>query len=340
MGAPTSGFGDPTVSWSILLHAELAAQPDPASVRRGLDEVCARFPHLGPTPDVAEAESLDILRHEFAETAYLPDDSLVRIAVGPRELLIAAHHGACDGLGLLALLGAAMDIPVTSGAVGVADRPAGESFLRSAARRVTEALLHPPARVEPSMHGQQAGELLLTRHEPRIRAGTSKLTAAAATAVTAWNQRHDAGADRLVAAVGVSRRGGDDIAPRDESAFLRLPLESTDQTHISQALAGQAPEPRFPDSPGLLTTLGTRLLANRLGSSFLVSNLGAASTSDVVRTLAFHPAASGRSAVAFGAVTVADTTTITMRARARDFDPEAAGTLLDDLVNELRGTTR
>ncbi|MBC6447282.1 hypothetical protein [Actinokineospora xionganensis] len=337
MGAARSGFGDPTVSWSILLHADLASQPDPASVRRGLDEVCARFPHLGPTPDVAEAESLDDLRHQFAETLYLPDDPLVRAAVGPQELLIAAHHGACDGLGLLALLGAALDIPVASGAVGVADRPAEESFLRSAARRVTEALLHPPARVEPSGRGQRPGELLLTRHEPRIRAGTSKITAAAARAVTAWNERHDAGTARLVAAVGVSRRGGDDIAPRDESAFLRLPLESTDREQIGRALAEQAPEPRFPDSPGLLTTLGTRLLGNRLGSSFLVSNLGPVSTSDLVRRLAFRPAASGRSAVAFGAVTVADTTTITMRARARDFDTEAAGTLLADLVNELRG---
>jgi hypothetical protein len=330
-----SGFADPRVSWSILLHADLTTGPDPVSVRRGLDEVCARFPHLGPAPDVAEAESLTALRQDFAETAYLPDDSLVRAAVAPNQLLIAAHHGACDGLGLLALLGAALGITVTSGAVGVADRPAEESFLRSAGRRVTEALFNPPARVEPDVREVAAGELLLTHHEPRIRAGTSKLTAAAAAAVTAWNARHDARPARLVAAVGVSRRGGDDIAPRDESAFLRLPVESTEEAHISQALANQAPEPQFPDSPGLLTTLGTRLLAGRLGSSFLVSNLGVVSTSDIVRSLTFHPAVGGRSAVAFGAVTVADTTTITLRVPAHDFDGEAAATLLADLVTEL-----
>lgn len=336
----TAGFGDPRVSWSILLRADLSTDPDAVSVRRGLDEVCARFPHLGPVPTVAEVESLASLRRDFAEIPYAAGDSLVRAAVAPGALLIAAHHGACDGLGLLALLGAALGTKVTSGAVGVADRPADESFLRSAGKRVTEALFHPPARVEPSVLEPAPGESLLTHHEPRIRAGTGKLTAAAAAAVTTWNRRHHARAGRLVAAVGVSRRGGDDIAPRDESAFLRLPVESTDEAHIRQALANQAPEPQFPDSPGLLTTLGTRLLAGRLGSSFLVSNLGVVSTPDTVRSLAFHPAVGGRSAVAFGAVTTADATTLTLRVRACDFSDDAAAALLADLVTELRRIAR
>ncbi|WP_436493565.1 hypothetical protein [Actinokineospora sp. HUAS TT18] len=333
-----SGFGDPTVSWSILLRADLRAAADPGAVGRGLAQACARYPHLGPPPAVEQAEDLACPRARFAELPYADGEPRVRAAVSTNEpaLLIAAHHGACDGLGLLALLGAALDIQVTSGATGVGDRPSAESFVRSAARRVNEALFHPPARVEPTPTGQ-AGELLLTHQEPRTAWGTGVLTAAAATAVAAWNRRHHGHPTPLVAAVGVSRRGGDNIAPRDESAFLRLPIpRDADSADIRARLAEQAPEPQFPSSPGMLTTLGTRLLGHRLGSSFLVSNLGPVSTSDDVRALAFHPAASGRSAVAFGAVTVADTTTLTLRVRARDFHRDSAAELLSGLVTELR----
>ncbi|CRK61366.1 hypothetical protein [Alloactinosynnema sp. L-07] len=334
-----SGFGDPTVSWSILLRADLRTAPDAVAVGRGLADACARYPHLGPPPDVERADELSDPRARFAELPYADRAPRVRVAVGtdPPALLIAAHHGACDGLGLLALLSAALGVPVTSAAVGVGDRPSGESFVRSAARRVNEALFHPPARVEPTATEPAAGELLLTHQEPRARWGTGALTAAAAATVATWNRRHHGHPTPLVAAVGVSRRGGDDIAPRDDSAFLRLPIpRDASPSDIRARLAEQAPEPQFPSSPGPLTTLGTRLLAGRLGSSFLVSNLGPVSTSDEVRALAFHPAASGRSAVAFGAVTVADTTTLTLRVRARDFTYESAAELLSSLVTELR----
>jgi hypothetical protein len=81
-------------------------------------------------------------------------------------------------------------------------------------------------------------------------------------------------------------------------------------------------------------SLGIRALAPRLGSTFLTSNLGVV-TAAPVESLAFYPAASGRSGVAFGAATVGDTTTVTTRARRRDFDRDAAARLLSLLVDAL-----
>ena len=56
--------------------------------------------------------------------------------------------------------------------------------------------------------------------------------------------------------------------------------------------------------------------------------------------MSFYPVASGRSGVAFGAATLADTTTITVRARGQDFDPAAANRLLDLVVSALPNEVR
>ncbi|MGH3739663.1 MAG: hypothetical protein ACRDT6_29285, partial [Micromonosporaceae bacterium] len=63
--------------------------------------------------------------------------------------MLAAHHGAVDGFGLLALLGLALDAPVSSTARGIGTRPAGRGFLLSGLLRLSEALFTPPTRAAP-----------------------------------------------------------------------------------------------------------------------------------------------------------------------------------------------
>lgn len=115
-----------------------------------------------------------------------------------------------------------------------------------------------------------------------------------------------------------------------------LPAAAAPGADVTAVLAAQPPEPDFPARSSRLARLGTRLLASRLGSTFLVSNLGVVSTGDTVRSLAFYPAASGRSGVAFGAATTGDTTTVTVRARRKDFDAAAAARLLDEFRDAVR----
>jgi hypothetical protein len=80
--------------------------------------------------------------------------------------------------------------------------------------------------------------------------------------------------------------------------------------------------------------LGTRVLARRLGSTVLVSHLGRVEAA-AVTSAAFYPMAGGGSGLALGAVTVGSTTTLTLRARARQHSSDELGRLLDDVVARL-----
>jgi hypothetical protein len=331
-------YGDPTVSWSILLEAELGVPaPEPEKLRARLAAAVQQHPHLGAVPEIERTTDLAATRDRFASAPYERAAPLLRVAVradGP-TLLVAAHHGALDGLGLLSLLGVLLDVPVSSGATGIGERAGGKPFLVSALQRLAEALFAPPGRILPDRAAPAAGDVFAVRHEPRLRLGAAGFVAAAARATERWNRAHGARTARVVAALGASWRSGAAPEPVHDSAFFRLRLSSG--ADVAAVLANQAPEPDFPARSSRLARLGTRLLASRLGSTFLVSNLGVVSTGDTVRTLAFHPAASGRSGVAFGAATTGATTTVTIRARRRDFDAAAAGRLLDEFRDAVRG---
>jgi hypothetical protein len=333
-------YGDPTISWSVLLQASLTEPVDPAEVGSRLAGTVARYPHLGAAPAVqaVAGDEWPALLSQFADQPYAEGRPLVRAAVGVDEprLVVAAHHGVTDGLGLLALLGDALGTTVTSHARGIGDRPAGSSFAVTAARRLVEALLHPPARVARDGGRPAAGDLLVSAELPAISAGSGALIAAAARAVEGWNHRHGARARRQVAGIGVSRRGGDRLSPELDSAFLRLRLPAApSDAVVRRMVAERPPEPDYPRTAAATPRLLTRALAGRLGSTFLVSNLGVVQAGPAVRSLAFHPTAGGRSGVAIGAATVGSTTTITLRARRADFDAGAADELLAAVVAEL-----
>ncbi|MFJ9780254.1 hypothetical protein ACIRSS_11765 [Amycolatopsis sp. NPDC101161] len=335
-------YGDPTVSWSILLEAELGtAAPDPDKLRARLAAAVQQYPHLGAVPDIEATADLPATRDRFASAPYERGAPLLRVAAGESTLLVAAHHGALDGLGLLSLLGILLDVPVSSGATGIGERTGGKPFAVSALQRLAEALFAPPGRITPDRRAEAAGDVFAARHEPRLRLGAAGFVAAAARATERWNRAHGARTARVVAALGASWRSGAAPEPVHDSAFFRLRLRPG--ADVAAVLAAQPPEPDFPARSSRLARLGTRLLASRLGSTFLVSNLGVVSTGDTVRSLAFYPAASGRSGVAFGAATTGEVTTVTVRARRRDFDAAAAGRLLEEFrtaVHEASASPR
>ncbi|MGW5718277.1 hypothetical protein ACWEVP_19070 [Amycolatopsis sp. NPDC003865] len=335
-------YGDPTVSWSILLEAELGtAAPEPEKLRARLAAAVQQYPHLGAVPEIERAADLPATRDRFASAPYERAAPLLRIAVGESTLLVAAHHGALDGLGLLSLLGILLDVPVSSAARGIGERTGGKPFALSALQRLAEALFAPPGRITPDRVAPAAGDVFRARHEPRLRLGAAGFVAAAARATGRWNRAHGARTARVVAALGASWRPGAAPEPVHDSAFFRLRLRPG--ADVAAVLAAQAPEPDFPARSSRLARLGTRLLASRLGSTFLVSNLGVVSAGDSVRSLAFYPAASGRSGVAFGAATTGEVTTVTVRARRRDFDEAAAGRLLEEFraaVHEASASPR
>ncbi len=328
-------YGDPTVSWSILLEAGLGvAAPEPEKLRARLAAAVQQYPHLGALPEIERITDLPAVRDRFASAPYERAAPLVRVAAGDATLLIAAHHGALDGLGLLALLGILLDVPVSSAATGIGARPGGTSFARSAVQRLAEALLAPPARITPDRGREASGDVFVASHEPGLRLGAAGFVTAAAHATGRWNRAHGARTARVVAALGASRRSGAAPEPVHDSAFFRLRLSPA--ADVAALLGAQPPEPDFPARSSRLARLATRLLASRLGSTFLVSNLGLVSTGDTVRSLAFYPAASGRSGVAFGAATTGGTTTITVRARRKDFDAPAAARLLGEFRDAVR----
>lgn len=335
-------YGDPTVSWSIILEARLLSFVDPLSARERLHAATKTYPHLGAPPRIEPvvAADLPVVRERFAAAPYVRGEPLLRVAVCADEpvVLIAAHHGALDGLGLLAALGLAVDVPISSGAQGIGARTADRSFVSSAVRRLCEAVFAPPARIVPTAATNLLGDVFAARHETRARLGAAAVVAAATRASEHWNTVHGAKAARVVAAVGASYRSGATPKPEHDSTFFRLRLNrGPSADDVRTLLTETNPEPDFPARSSKIARLVTRTLAGRLGSTFLVSNLGVVSAGDAVRSIAFYPAASGRSGVAFGVVTVGETTTYTIRARRKDFGAAAAAELVDELVHSVRG---
>lgn len=312
--------------------------PKPQVVKR-LDALVEAFPHLGATPEPlhVSADGWASTRSRFADEPYTPEQPLVRVALADDadRVLIAAHHGAADGIGLLALLGAVLDEPVTSSARGVTGRPVSSPFLRSAAQRLTEAAFRPPARV--ATDGSSAADVLHAGDVEAKRLDTASLIAAAASAVRAYNTARGVNARRVVAAVGASKSGGSRPSPRHDSTFLRLPVPvGASADDVRELLRAQPPEPDFPTAASRMASTAARALAARLGSTFLASNLGLV-TANSLAALRFHPAASGPNGVSFGLSSTPTASTVTVRARGAYFSTDAAEQLLQLVVREFRG---
>jgi len=166
-------YGDPTVPWSIVLEASLSRPLAPGAVAARLAALADRYPHLGGAPTVVTDGSAAQVREDFAGRVYDGDPSLVRVAVLGEVLLLAAHHGAVDGLGLLALLGAAVDRPVRTGVVGMRDRPIAPSFAATAVRSPAMRR-HSPRPAPSSGHGRMRASRRCSAPSPTCRSSMRK----------------------------------------------------------------------------------------------------------------------------------------------------------------------
>ena len=262
-----------------------------------------------------------------------------------RRIVVSAHHGRVDGLGLLAVLVAVTGASVTSSARGVGDRPDDAGPLGTIARRLVEVALTPPARIaspSPSTRPGAPDDLdVYVERELSSPVRTAALVLAGARGVTTFNRAHAARrrtrhTRHVAVAIGVARDTST-ATISDRSALLRLrDVERLDLGGITAALA-QAPTQRPVHGTGGgagLVTFGLRVLAPRLGSTLLVSHLGNVAA-DGIDALSFHPVTAGGSGVSLGALTLAGRTRVSLRARGDAWTHDGLEQLLEAVVAEI-----
>ncbi len=340
--------GGANVSWSVVLEARLARVPSAAQIRDRLwTTLPVRHPELAvplPDPIAVDGTRLDAVRAALAERPYAADEPAIRVAVVHAEqpvLMLAAHHGALDGLGLVGLLGLVLGEPVRSSVRGLAERRPRRSFARAVLGRTAEALFTPPARVAPAVQVPDKGDVLVAHRLERPIPSAAALLTAATRAVRGWNADRGGEPERLVVAIGASRRDGDEPSLERRAAYLRLRLDAIPDDGFRALLRRAAPEP-IVERPGRLAPVAAlgRPLARRLGSTLLLSSLGDVSGPAGLEGLAFFPVAHGRSGVSLGAAGHGPASTLTFRARRSDFDPAAAQQLLGSWAWHLQRPER
>lgn len=328
-------YGDPDVTWSVVLALRLRDARVAGEVSAAAGALVGGSPHLGPAPRVevfaphAEGGVLEA----FANQPYGDQGPLLRVAISDdgRHVVVAAHHGVVDGLGLLGAAARLVDLPLTSNARGIprASEPGG--FVRGSLRRATEALFGPPVRVAGDRAGTSAaeGDWLLVRPVEAPRIGSATLVRAAVDLVGRANGNPRPG--RVVVSMGLSRRPGHPSpTPDRDTAYTRLAAGSVTSVADARALmAITRPEPAFPVSDGGgLAPRVARLLSHRLGATVLVSNLGLVEH-PAVEAINFWPVATGPAGVCLGLASTSSSTMLTVRARRGWFSPAAAQRLAD-----------
>lgn len=328
-------YGDPDVTWSIVLRLELTHPHSVEEVSARIPALFEAHPHLGRCPAIERLDSRTV--DTFANEPFADAAPLVRAALDDagREFVLAAHHGAVDGLGLLGLAGQLLGLDLGTNARGVLRTGKEPGFLAGSLRRVREIVLEPPDRFRGAER-EARGDHLLRAEQPLQMQGTAALAWAGLQALRAWNSgppRHP------VIAVGISRRPGrPSPRPDRDTAYARLRVGGIeDRAALTDLLGRTDPEPDFPvtDAHGLGAVL-TRALASRLGASMLVSNLGLMSAPGVTAA-GFWPVASGPNGVSLGLVSVGGVTTLTVRARRGWFSEAQASSLLDLTRRALSG---
>jgi hypothetical protein len=334
MSAPTPPSSpawvvDPTIRWRILLTATVPGLPAPvleARLRRLHQE------QNWPEPPAVAGGSPAELRRGLAEVAELP------LVVGRSDdlLVISAHHSRVDGLGLLDVLAALTGSAVSSSTRGVAGRSPDGSLAAGLLRRLREVAFTPPAPIAGAGDGTAPGDSFVAG-TIEARVTTAQAVAALARAVVERNAAAGVRARHVAVAVGAGLPAAGDPLLANRSALLRLvDVERLSAAQVSEQLrargldhAGGTGAPG-----GALSRVAMRVLAPRLGSTLLVSHLGEV-TAPQAGTLAFYPVTAGGSGVSAGLVTHGGRTTLTLRARARQWDEAALGGLLEEALAAL-----
>lgn len=330
-------YGDPDVTWCIVLRLDLAEPVPREMVSQRIRPLFEAHPLLGRPPAVESLDDATLDR--FANTPFEDRAPLVRLALDEagRRFLVAAHHGAVDGLGLVGLSGRLLGLELGTSARGVRRTGAEPGFLRGSLRRVGEIVFRPPERFSaPAREG--SGDHLVGADLPLLRRGTVALAWAGLQTLRTWNTRPVRLAQPVIA-LGVSRRSGlPSPDPDRDTAYTRLRVRGVEsQSQLAELLARTDPEPDFPvtDARGMGAVL-TRLLGSRLGATMLVSNLGMVDGA-VVTSASFWPVASGPHGVSLGLVSASGATTVTVRARRGWFGQDDASLLLDLTRSHLSG---
>ena len=329
-------YGDPGSTWGIGLDLRLEHCSDPGDAARRLRTTVSTYPHLGRDVQVETAApgEWQVLRSALLSRPYAPGSPVVRLAVQAEEgrLMVAAHHGVCDGLGLVALAGAASGSTIRTRARGIGDRRSPHGFWLHSASRLLEALFRPPPRFPGSRSRADGGDDHLDVHElPPLRRGTGDLAWAVGRV---FAERGGRGTPLLV--VGASRRTGDLPEPDRRTAYGRLRVPSSASPDDLRArLATLDPEPDFPETDlGGLGPATVRLFRRRLGGTAVLSNLGVLDGPGIL-SAAMFPARSGPRAVVLGLATTAVSTTLTMRTHVSDFSPEETRSMLGAVARSL-----
>lgn len=338
----TGLYGDPEVTWGISVELVFDGPVDLAEAPERLARLVRDHPHVGAQPEVERVAVAEWeRRREEVATARLGEGGrLVRVLVcdEARRVLVTAHHGVCDGLGLLAIASAAVGRPVTSSARGVGDRSARRSFLLSSVLRLLEAVFRPPARFAGTGTGAvgQRPDLMLHRSLPATRLNGARACVALLRAYAAWPRNATSGGRRFLVVMGASRRDSSVSEPDRQTTFFRIPLGvRSGHDQVVDAIRAADPEPDFPETSAKgIGPLVTRLLRNRLGYTVNVSNLGVLDADGLVSG-SMYPALAGPMAVGVGLVSTATTSTVSLRLRRSDFTDEEAARLMAAVVSHL-----
>ncbi len=265
--------------------------------------------------DVVPLQPFDLLREAPLRVTCPPDGSW---------LMLCAHHAAFDGLAMVSILRSLVtgipEAPTTYHADSVSSRPEVPWPLL---RRV----LRPADRVAISAARPPSETLVARTVTLSGKHVTGRLAAACVRGVAIHNRRLGAPLRRLGISIAVGGVGSDSATYRRIDMAPDGPVERL----VEEALSTATVPREMVGLPRAARLVGP--FVYRLSDTFLVSNLGRRGI-DAVDRVDFFPVARGRSAVAFGAIGVAEGLT-SLTLRARDLDRTDADKLLDDVVAVL-----
>lgn len=336
-------YGDPDVTWGISLEAVFDAPVALDGLDDRLRSAVATYPHLGAVPVVEEVapEQWSARRESSASAPFGDDARLVRLLVDSTRsrFFVTAHHGVCDGLGLIALMNVLTGRDLVSGARGVGEMPAQQNFLVSSVLRLAEAVFAPPTRFSGTPSTQPSGtpERMTQADGVAGRVNGALVSAALLAVHDRWPRRRSSGGRRFLTVMGASRREQGTSEPDRQTAYLRIPLRAGwSRTEVEDAVKAAVPEPDFPETSARgIGPLITRTLKNRLGYTVNVSNLGRVSGTGLA-SMAMFPAVNGPQAVGVGLVSTDHGATISLRTRRTEFSDAEIESLLQQVLAELR----
>lgn len=330
-------FPEPGTNWVIVTVTTLTDPVDPTTLSARLAKLHQAIPMVGarlrdevwhpgtpPAIEVVTGEPLDT--PGFDRAFDLAAEAPLRLILGSdgRRLALIDHHAAFDGLGLIAIIrtlaGGDLPQPVVSPAAG-----ASGSKLPLLKRLARPA--QPVAQTPGIWPGDAYAATTVRLSGANI---TGKIAQACVAAVRTHNRSYGEPLDR----VGISIPVGGPAGVGNVASYRRIDLRSSDS--VADAVKDALQDPAEPNEQVRTPRLLMKALApviQRFSDTVLVSNIGRHTVPGVDRIEIF-PVARGRSAVVFGATSVAGADT-TLVIRARHLSPGDARTILADATDRL-----